>query len=103
MDLEDRMLLRLKARMLELLRESPDPEWELNELSRLMYEDFPAVIADPFRAVAYVFGDGVSAGRRMAEYALKKKDEGFDRLEAAESAIDLLHRILPPSPLNHLD
>ena len=99
---EDRMLERLKARMLELLRESPDPEGELRELSRLICEDFPAVNADPFRPVAFVndvFGDGVSAGRRMAEYALKNEVA----LEAAESPIDLLHRILPPSPLNHLD
>jgi hypothetical protein len=89
--------------MLVLLRESPDPEWELKEMSRLTYEDFPAVIADPFRPVAFVndvFGVG---GAADGEYALKKKEEGFDPLEAADSAIDLLHRILPPSLLNHLD
>jgi hypothetical protein len=102
----ERMLYALRGRMLVLLRESPNPERELKEMRRLIYEDFPEVIADPFRPMAFVndvFGDGVSAGRRMAEYALWQKEEGCDPLEAAESPIDLLHRILPPSPLNHLD
>jgi hypothetical protein len=102
----ERMLEALRRRMLVLLRQSPDPKWELGEMSRLIYEDFPAVTADSFRPVKFVndvFGDGVSAGRRMAEYGLEQKEEGFDPLEAAESAIDLLYRILPLSPLNHLD
>jgi hypothetical protein len=84
----ERMLEALRDRMLVLLRESPDPEWELKEMTR---KDFPAVIAGPSRPMAFVndvFGDGVSAGRRMAEYALWQKEEGCDPLEAAESPID---------------
>jgi hypothetical protein len=75
----ERMLEALRRRMLVLLRQSPDPKWELGEMSRLIYEDFPAVTADSFRPVKFVndvFGDGVSAGRRMAEYALEQKEEG---------------------------
>jgi hypothetical protein len=102
----ERMLEALRGRMLFLLHESPDPEWELMEMSRLIYEHFPTVMAGGCRPAAFVndvFGNGVSAGRRMAEYALENRDRGFDPLGAAESAIDLLHRILPPTPLNHLD
>jgi hypothetical protein len=94
-----RMLYALRGRMLVLLRKGPDPERELKEMSRLIYEDFPGVIADSFRPMVFVndvFGDGVSAGRRMAEYALWQKEEGCDPLEAAESPIDLLHRNQAP-------
>ena len=51
--------------------------------------------ADSFRPVKFVndvFGDGVSEGRRMAEYALEKKEKGFDPLEAALVFLKLLER-----------
>jgi hypothetical protein len=37
------MLYALRGRMLVLLRESPNPERELKEMRRLIYEDFPEV------------------------------------------------------------
>lgn len=97
MDPVEKMREALEDRMLVLLNQSEDPEPEMDQLAHLVWEAFQATPsrANPKEFSRGLFEDG--PGTRMSEMALKNKLDP----ESAESAEDLLLRLLPSD--GHLD
>jgi hypothetical protein len=82
----EQMRDRLRASLLALLQEHPDPQEEMNQIRRDLFRDFQATpnAQDLPTFTAEVFADG--PGMRMAEQALEKE---YDLAEA-ESPVGLV-------------